>query len=627
MHKYILAFLIAGMLSGCSGNDSSSGPPLSSQSKQQIGHSRKASAAVASDYEQAVQALYVAYFGRPADPTGLTNFEAALLTAGAPTDIPGLANAYSTNPAVKALIDSFGTSKESKTLYASADSTAFVSAIFNNVLGRQPLAEGLNYWAGAIGNGSLTLGNAALSIMSGALQNTTAQGLLDAQLVNSRLTVAEDFTVTVANDGETTYYAGSAAAGAARTMLATVVASTDLTAFVSTVDTTVSSLVPVTTCLTNLQCSPTLVVTAPTGQLTHFAATAGQVDSTPSTISAPFALSDIYVNNFPTGVTSVSQTINLNVVTPKSDYAWFISLFVANKDGTTTQVYMQIQPEGIDANGVLTEGMVNFSYFGATSANPASGSASAAFSNEGVGYRTTHPLTVASGMSYVETITLTNGVLTGTITNAQTGAVIQIGSYPAPNIASIYGAGYSWEYWGYKAFGQWEAGDVTFGALTVNVAGYTSGDGMYITGNPTYNPKGLNYALEIGNCNEASTGGTASEVTLCGVFETITGSGTTTLTLSQAFSDLTSDSVSGIQTLDLAGNLAVMTPEQYKSFMLFVNTSGGLAIKLPGNMASYNIAKDASGGFNVSSSTMAATAFTQATKLVFADQTVSWPSN
>ncbi len=63
------------------------------------------------DYRDLVQDLYVAYFGRPADSNGLSNFESALLVAGAPTDIQGLVQAYASNSSVKNLIDSFGTSK------------------------------------------------------------------------------------------------------------------------------------------------------------------------------------------------------------------------------------------------------------------------------------------------------------------------------------------------------------------------------------------------------------------------------------------------------------------------------------------------------------------------------------
>src|SRR5579872_5349351 len=92
-------------------------------------------------YSTAVQELYVAYFGRPADYFGLQNFETALSNANAPTDIAHLAAAYSTNSAVKTLVDAFGASNESQALYGTIGSSvgntnAFVNAIFENMFGR-----------------------------------------------------------------------------------------------------------------------------------------------------------------------------------------------------------------------------------------------------------------------------------------------------------------------------------------------------------------------------------------------------------------------------------------------------------------------------------------------------------
>ena len=306
-----------------------------------------------------------------------------------------------------------------------------------------------------------------------------------------------------------------------------------------------------------------------------------------------------------------------------------MSLLVGNKDGTSDTVYMQIQPQGIDANNnLVTTGMVNFSLWGATSANPATGSLSAQFANEGAGYRITRAMPVASGMAYTETITLLNGVVFGTITNTQTGVTTQIGSFPAPNAVSILWGGYSWEYWGSVAFGLLPLGDVSMTNPTTNVAGYSFATQSYTNGNSALNNAGLNFAQVVGAYNEVSSGGAANTVTLGGTYEVVSGNGPTTLLLTSTYADLTTDSVSGIQTLDLQGNMATMTATQYAGFATFLNTTGGLAVKLPGNLASYSVAKGASGGFTVSSSTMASTAnFPLATKLICADQTVTWPSN
>jgi hypothetical protein len=99
----------------------------------------------ASSYANLVQDLYVAYFGRPADYFGLQNFEAALAAANAPTDAAALAAAYSTNSAVKSLVDAFGTSAESTALYGSGTTESFVNAIFENLFNRPAAVAGLSF--------------------------------------------------------------------------------------------------------------------------------------------------------------------------------------------------------------------------------------------------------------------------------------------------------------------------------------------------------------------------------------------------------------------------------------------------------------------------------------------------
>ncbi|HEX7643911.1 MAG TPA: DUF4214 domain-containing protein [Burkholderiaceae bacterium] len=219
------------VLSGCGSGGGQE--PATANAKQQTRFTK--AGASAADYEVAVQALYVSYFGRPADPAGLTNFENALLAAGAPADIGGLANAYKTNASVRTLIDAFGVSAESNALYGSGSTSAFVNAIFRNVLNRTPQPSGQSFWVQAIDSGALTAGNAALSIMAGAFANNSTQGQIDQQLINNRLTVAAYFSAQVVNQGAVAEYAGSIAAGNARTMLAAVVATTDTTGYESTV--------------------------------------------------------------------------------------------------------------------------------------------------------------------------------------------------------------------------------------------------------------------------------------------------------------------------------------------------------------------------------------------------------
>jgi len=223
------------LLNGC--GDGSSSHDSSGATRLLAG-----SMAAPANYATSVQQLYVAYFGRPADPVGLANFQTALSTAGAPTDIQGLAAAYSTNPSIKSLIDSFGASAESNSLYA-GDTQVFVKAIFNNLLNRDPQSAGLQYWTDAIDSGVLGRGNAALSIMAGSLRNTSAQGLIDATTVNNKILIASGFTSSLGNTAQINVYKGSTAAATVRAMLRKVDNLATTESFQTTMSSAIGSIV------------------------------------------------------------------------------------------------------------------------------------------------------------------------------------------------------------------------------------------------------------------------------------------------------------------------------------------------------------------------------------------------
>lgn len=196
--------------------------------------------AVAADHKTIVQQLYISYFGRPADTGGLQNFERQLAQLGGPTDIQQLDSAYRTSPAIRALVDSFGASEESAALYK-GDNTEFVTAIYKNVLNRSPDGGGLKYWVGAIDNGSLTRASASLSVMAGALANTSSQGQLDGLLVRNKVAVGMNFTNALLRS-PLNGYNGNLAAGQARAMLDSVTADTNIDAFQTVVEALVGSL-------------------------------------------------------------------------------------------------------------------------------------------------------------------------------------------------------------------------------------------------------------------------------------------------------------------------------------------------------------------------------------------------
>src|SRR5471030_688364 len=208
-------------------------------------------------YSSLVQQFYVAYFGRPADAAALPNFSAALAAANAPTGLAELTSAYASNDAVHALIDSFGNSAESASLYGAlgsgaANASNFITAIYANLFNRAPDAGGLAFWTTAIASGALTPGAAALNIAAGAAGNTTTQGQLDALTLNNKTAVAAMFTADLNSPVYVAGYVGDSAAAAARALLHGVSGSTtlgDYTQAVQLAADTMAHIVPVT--LTN----------------------------------------------------------------------------------------------------------------------------------------------------------------------------------------------------------------------------------------------------------------------------------------------------------------------------------------------------------------------------------------
>src|SRR5476651_1724245 len=208
-------------------------------------------------YSSLVQQFYVAYFGRPADAAALPNFSAALAAANAPTGLAELSSAYASNDAIHALIDSFGNSAESASLYGAlgsgaANASNFITAIYANLFNRAPDAGGLAFWTTAITSGALTPGAAALNIAAGAASNTSPQGQLDALTLSNKTAVAALFTADLNAPVYVAAYAGDSAAAQARALLHGVNDNTtpgDYTQTVQLAADTLAHLVPLT--LTN----------------------------------------------------------------------------------------------------------------------------------------------------------------------------------------------------------------------------------------------------------------------------------------------------------------------------------------------------------------------------------------
>lgn len=161
-----------------------------------------------------VQKAYLAYFGRPADPLGLTYWQ----------------NAASID-AVKA---GFAGSAEYASLYSGMNSAARVNQVYQNVLGRAAEPAGLTYWAAKLDACTLTVADLAWTIINAA-QNE------DAVTVANRMTYAAAFTAAVNTTDEIIGYSGDAAAASARAAVLPVTTNASLVTAQASIDASVQA--------------------------------------------------------------------------------------------------------------------------------------------------------------------------------------------------------------------------------------------------------------------------------------------------------------------------------------------------------------------------------------------------
>ena len=154
----------------------------------------------ASTYFAQIQNLYIAYFGRPADPTGL-NFWARKVDAA--------------NGNVDAVIAGFSASAESAALFGNKSSVDKVIAIYQNAFGRAPEPAGLAFWVQKLDSGEVTQAQASYTIQQNA-------GPGDKAAVENKLAAAQAFTAQIDTTAEIQGYQGEASAASARAFLAAV---------------------------------------------------------------------------------------------------------------------------------------------------------------------------------------------------------------------------------------------------------------------------------------------------------------------------------------------------------------------------------------------------------------------
>ena len=147
-----------------------------------------------------VQQLYVAYFGRPADPVGLDYWMGTLAgNVVTPDDISR----------------SFAESKEYRDNYSHMDSRTVVTKIYDHLFGREAETVGITYWADLIDRGVIAIDDAVREISEAAVG-------ADAIVFNGKAAVATVFTLRLDTPNEVAAYGRDAGLALAMEFLATV---------------------------------------------------------------------------------------------------------------------------------------------------------------------------------------------------------------------------------------------------------------------------------------------------------------------------------------------------------------------------------------------------------------------
>ncbi len=123
-------------------------------------------------YRSKVQKIYIAYYGRPADNTGLDYWVEQLDRTGGN---------------LTAIIEAFGTSGEFTDRFSGKAPADLVNNIYQFLFGRLADSVGLQYYVDAYNAGSFTLPTIALNILDGAQDE-------DATIMANKLVAAEYFT-------------------------------------------------------------------------------------------------------------------------------------------------------------------------------------------------------------------------------------------------------------------------------------------------------------------------------------------------------------------------------------------------------------------------------------------------
>jgi len=179
--------------------------------------------AIVTTHVAAVQQLYVAYFGRPADVAGLDYWTNVVETnKGSTTQVSA----------------NFALSTEYTAAFAGMSNTQIVDKIYMNLFGRAADTAGRDYWVGLLNAGSIKVNTIVADVANGA--QTT-----DKEIVENKVAGATAFTTALDLPAEQAGYTGTAALNLAKAFITSITTDASLTTAITpaNLNTTVSGVV------------------------------------------------------------------------------------------------------------------------------------------------------------------------------------------------------------------------------------------------------------------------------------------------------------------------------------------------------------------------------------------------
>jgi hypothetical protein len=145
-----------------------------------------------------IQGIYLALFGRPADPQGLLYFNT--VTSGGAD--------------LSAIGDLAGT-PEYQARFVGMDAPQIINAIYQSLFARDAEPEGLSFWSQQLASGSIGVNSLAIAIFDGARGS-------DFAVLQNKVEAANRFTTAIDAPEEIAAYSGAAAIALAQKFLAQV---------------------------------------------------------------------------------------------------------------------------------------------------------------------------------------------------------------------------------------------------------------------------------------------------------------------------------------------------------------------------------------------------------------------